>query len=342
MSVLAINFDLNWFLTIPGMLITGGILLLLIALIIFIATSGSGKKKKSEIKTDEPAPVADPAVANPMDMNAIPPMGMGPVAPVEPSVVSEMVNPTPVAPVVEPTPVVPEPVMPEPTVNVQPIDSAPVAPTFVPPVTEPVVEPTPAPVVPENPVPPTPEVSIYGGVSPIVPNVEQEPVERPIYGGANPMDATQAIPIIEQTPHVEYGVPVEEPKESPIPAVDIQPAPVAQEPTPSSVTAENEPANDIANIQPQPQENPVPEIASEPVAVEPAAPVDEMPIPSVTVENPISATPSVENVAPEPEAQAAVATPAPEPEVQTETAAPAPEAAPAKPAPNDEIEMLEL
>ena len=48
MHILAINFDLNWFLTIPGMLITGGILLLLIALIIFIATSGSSKKNKKK------------------------------------------------------------------------------------------------------------------------------------------------------------------------------------------------------------------------------------------------------------------------------------------------------
>ena len=68
MNILAINFDLNWFLTIPGMLITGGILLLLIALIIFIATAGSGKKKDvgELVKNDEVAsiesndvPVAD-------------------------------------------------------------------------------------------------------------------------------------------------------------------------------------------------------------------------------------------------------------------------------------------
>ena len=37
--------DLSWFITIPGMLITGGVLLLIIALIIFILTSGKKNKK---------------------------------------------------------------------------------------------------------------------------------------------------------------------------------------------------------------------------------------------------------------------------------------------------------
>lgn len=43
------NFDLSFFTSIPGMLITGGVLLLLIALIIFIATGNKkGKKDKKE------------------------------------------------------------------------------------------------------------------------------------------------------------------------------------------------------------------------------------------------------------------------------------------------------
>lgn len=45
------NFDFSWFLTIPGMLITGGVLLLIIALIILIVTS-SKKKKDQELPTD--------------------------------------------------------------------------------------------------------------------------------------------------------------------------------------------------------------------------------------------------------------------------------------------------
>ena len=41
------GFDLSWFTTIPGLLITGGIVLLIIALIIFIVT---GRKNKKEEK----------------------------------------------------------------------------------------------------------------------------------------------------------------------------------------------------------------------------------------------------------------------------------------------------
>ena len=45
------SFDLSFFTSIPGLLITGGVLLLLIALIIFIAT-GSKKGKKEDKKED--------------------------------------------------------------------------------------------------------------------------------------------------------------------------------------------------------------------------------------------------------------------------------------------------
>lgn len=45
------KFDLNWFTTIPGLLITGGVLLLVIALIIFIITSVKGKKSKNNGST---------------------------------------------------------------------------------------------------------------------------------------------------------------------------------------------------------------------------------------------------------------------------------------------------
>lgn len=44
-------FSLNWFTTIPGILITIGVLLLIIALVIFIITNKKGKKEKGEIGT---------------------------------------------------------------------------------------------------------------------------------------------------------------------------------------------------------------------------------------------------------------------------------------------------
>ncbi len=42
------TFSLDWFMTIPGMLITGGVVFLIIALIIFIATGN--KKAKKQIR----------------------------------------------------------------------------------------------------------------------------------------------------------------------------------------------------------------------------------------------------------------------------------------------------
>ena len=40
------NFDLSWFTTIPGMFITGGVVLLIIALVILLIT---GKKTKKNL-----------------------------------------------------------------------------------------------------------------------------------------------------------------------------------------------------------------------------------------------------------------------------------------------------
>lgn len=58
------NFDLSFFTSIPGLLITGGVLLLLIALIIFIATGNKkGKKDKKEEKKEE-AVSTTPSVAD--------------------------------------------------------------------------------------------------------------------------------------------------------------------------------------------------------------------------------------------------------------------------------------
>ena len=56
------NFDLSFFTSIPGMLITGGVLLLLIALIIFIVTGNKDKKKKKDEVKNE---VSDTSIATP-------------------------------------------------------------------------------------------------------------------------------------------------------------------------------------------------------------------------------------------------------------------------------------
>lgn len=68
------SFDPSWFLTIPGLLITGGVVLLLIALIVFIATS---KKGKGNANVDPTVEGSIPLVEGPNDgALANQPMGM--------------------------------------------------------------------------------------------------------------------------------------------------------------------------------------------------------------------------------------------------------------------------
>ena len=73
------NFDLSFFTSIPGMLITGGVLLLLIALIIFIAT-GSKKDKKDKKAEAESIDNTNNTVAETPTVNAN--VATEPVAPV--------------------------------------------------------------------------------------------------------------------------------------------------------------------------------------------------------------------------------------------------------------------
>ena len=189
------NFDLSWFTTIPGMLISCGVLLLLVALIVFIASSSKSKKKKNPIES-ETAPVAqEPPIASvtidngenvstvntPVNSTvegggmiamssaqSVPEVGMtgGNLPPVNNSITA----PQPVMPSVEPV----QPVMPA-VEAVQPVMPA-----------IPVIEAAPA----TQPV-------IYGGANPVVSDfkLEQDNTSHQIYGGANPLENTQSIPI---------------------------------------------------------------------------------------------------------------------------------------------------
>ena len=49
------NFDLNWFLTVPGMFISAGVLLLVVAIIVLIVSSAKGKKEKKKVEKVTPA-----------------------------------------------------------------------------------------------------------------------------------------------------------------------------------------------------------------------------------------------------------------------------------------------
>ena len=48
MYICAFKFDTAWFTTLPGLLITGGVVLLLLALVLFATSSNKGKKVKKE------------------------------------------------------------------------------------------------------------------------------------------------------------------------------------------------------------------------------------------------------------------------------------------------------
>lgn len=58
------KFDLSWFKTIPGLLITGGVVLLIIALIIFIVTSKNNKKDQKNTKEKNKENSSDSAVSS--------------------------------------------------------------------------------------------------------------------------------------------------------------------------------------------------------------------------------------------------------------------------------------
>lgn len=292
------NFDFSWFLTIPGMLITGGVLLLIIALIVLIV---SGKKDKKEKKmeseseslpvnqsanmanvTDVPvsvdnsmsvqpiatidpnnnmqgvssvpdmtvnssmpnmtvptsmdsAPVVagpsimsnDVAVSNmqPIPSNDVLTSNVSTVSPVMPfdnsvtpnvelqqaPINNEVVVPSvPVTPTIDPNLSVPNsapqvvPNVTDQNVSMPVISAVPsVENTTVAPVSNPTIMPTPEVIQSSTdtvnvaqPVEYNQPVSIYGGASPVVPKINLEPEHHQIYGGADPSENTQSIPVI--------------------------------------------------------------------------------------------------------------------------------------------------
>lgn len=249
------TFSLDWFMTIPGMLITGGVLFLIIALVIFIVTGNKKSKPKKEVvaaqnesatqavaatqtqvvqqptvATTEPVQPVTPAVESlttPQPIVTETPQSVEPVSivsqpavetgapiinqvPAEPAVFSakipEEVVPTPVVepqttPINEPIEMKvseSEPVeIVKPTVAVPTVNEVPTEPV----VNTPSMFDTQAVEVPTSsykaPVVENKERPIYGGVSQIVPPIPHEAAHRPIYGGANPLENTQSVPIVE-------------------------------------------------------------------------------------------------------------------------------------------------
>lgn len=237
------SFDVSWFTTPSGIMITIGTILLLVGLILYILSGKKDKGENSTVTPEESKAEATPETTETVsaasaDANANvveeSPQPVDVVVPeaesqaqVEVPVASEpapgVENPTiePVAPVVaEPNVVTPE-VAPAVEVDQPAVNIAPSAPSK----SEPQVtlEPAVTPVV-ETPEVKTEEntVSIYGGASP---QVSVTPVEEPrkAYGGADPLENTGALPRVEVPvePVIEPAAPVEVPVASePVPVVE--------------------------------------------------------------------------------------------------------------------------
>ena len=63
------NFNFDWFLTVPGILITCGVLVLIIALIVFIVSSVKGKKERAVLASGDIS--ANSAAAIPTATNPV-------------------------------------------------------------------------------------------------------------------------------------------------------------------------------------------------------------------------------------------------------------------------------
>ena len=194
------KFDLSWFTTIPGILITCGVVLLIIALIIFIITSKKNKKEESKGEVAATQNVAD-QTATPIEIDNTP----------LPSMTSSNDAAVPIGLPDEPVPVA------EPTPVVAPVEPA----TSIP-----VAEPTPV-VAPVEEKP-----AIYGGVSEIIPNIDlNQKSDHQIYGGADPLENTQTLsavspsaPAVEPTPVVTIPTVEEATSQQSEPVINIIPS----------------------------------------------------------------------------------------------------------------------
>lgn len=164
MFILALSLD--WFTTIPGILISLGVVLLIVALILFITGSKGTKKEKVESDID-----------NAKEANGSETIAVTQVTSTQPEV-SETVQdiPTVQPAVVEDNTVVETNTLPE--VEVKPVEEAKLDQTMV---------------------------SVYGEEKPSeveIPVVEEK--KPTIYGGNDPLEATQKLPKMEEH-HVPYG-----------------------------------------------------------------------------------------------------------------------------------------
>ena len=237
------SFSLDWFMTIPGMLITGGVVFLIIALIIFIVTGNKKPKTNKEVQAVQEASKQE-AVAT-----ASQTVTQTPVVPTNNQVVTPqpVVTPEPVVPAtpvnsmaeksvkeeVEPavfTATIPEDIAPQPVVQ----QSVPVVNSTVSPI---VNNTTVSPTMPTPAVPTIEQTPVVN--QPVVPSIpvneeKKETIQTPsfdmprqIYGGANPLENTQSVPIVPSRPVVTKEVKVEVPTVA-TPTVPVTPSVTSQ------------------------------------------------------------------------------------------------------------------
>lgn len=230
------NFSLEWFTSIPGLLITAGILLILIALI-YILVSNRKKKDKPSEGTGEQTPAAQAPTATPaaptQNNGAVPEMNSPAVqagtimdipAPVETQ--PQTMDPTTAVAATMPAAPAVNPVDPMAQATVEAMPTAQPAPVEVPTVDPMAVAATTQPTTPEvAPVAPTP----VEPVTPAMPTVEQAPVTPEVAPIApTPVENTVApIASVEAAPQPEPVAPI-------APVVEPE-TPVAPEVTPTPV-----------------------------------------------------------------------------------------------------------
>lgn len=266
MNIMAFSFD--WFLTVPGMLISGGVLLLLIALIMFIVTS---VKSKKETKGEESATLETPTVENtepapvPVTPDAVPQPTVEMTQPTEQPVVAPVVTPAPaeVPTINEATPVVPtmdavQAVTPEPAVATPEV--APVQP-----VEQPMSQPVEQSVATSTPEAAgnTAEINQEDLETPEALNLEKTTVS--IYGGANPLEGTQNLTPVSDAAKPIYG--------------GANPAEIKPMETQAPAPATEMPASAAPSIPmdgPMPTTQPAPAQAAEPVKVETTETIEQL------------------------------------------------------------------
>lgn len=215
---------LDWFTTIPVILIICGIILLVIAIILFIVGSKKGKKElKQMVDFSANSSTVDNSVSAIAGNN----LSISPVETVvenNPSI-STIENVT-TTPSTMDFNVSEQPVIniPEPEV-VSTIDEKPVE-TIVPQVVEPIVETN------EQSVP------IYGGTEPIYNFTAPSDKPVTIYGGNDPLEATQTLPKVEEH-HLPYGGVSPDAKIANINQVSVEPLPKVENTNEMSIDENN-------------------------------------------------------------------------------------------------------